>query len=71
MRSSPRFEVVTTNDKYQWLASSGFLGDLKPPQRPSQAESDIYQVLQYLGQASSNILLKSPHLSLNIINISS
>ncbi|KAJ5246776.1 hypothetical protein N7468_001759 [Penicillium chermesinum] len=44
-RTSPRFELATENKKFQWLISSVFLGDLKPPTRPGYVEIDVYRVL--------------------------
>ncbi|KAJ6003450.1 hypothetical protein N7451_005997 [Penicillium sp. IBT 35674x] len=44
-RTSPKFEVSADNKKFQWLASSVFLGDLKPPTRLGYVEIDVYEVL--------------------------
>ncbi|QKX63959.1 uncharacterized protein TRUGW13939_11131 [Talaromyces rugulosus] len=44
-RTSPKFELSTDNEEFQWLISSVFLGDLKPPTRQGYVEIDVYQVL--------------------------
>ncbi|KAJ5753291.1 hypothetical protein N7520_010208 [Penicillium odoratum] len=44
-RTNPKFELSTDNKKFQWLVSSLFLGDLKPPIRPGYVEIDVYEVL--------------------------